>query len=175
MNLELIIKLVKLANNNPNDNEANLAARKVCKIIAEGNYQFNQSQSSNTAKPAADAWKVIFNRFYTGSRGFEGNPWTNPFTRDNKYYKEPINYKPFTEESRKDGFWDIPFTGKTEPDSKIYESYNYESKKERSKTILKCNECGTERETSFQGMPYDFKCYHCHWKYYQSNEENINK
>ena len=42
MNLELLIKLVKLANNNPNENEANLAARKVCRIIAEGNYKFNQ-------------------------------------------------------------------------------------------------------------------------------------
>lgn len=45
MNLDLLIKLVKLANNNPNDNEANLAARKVCKMIAEGNYQFGQIPS----------------------------------------------------------------------------------------------------------------------------------
>lgn len=41
MNLDLIIKLVKLANNNPNENESNLAARKVCKLIAEGNYKFS--------------------------------------------------------------------------------------------------------------------------------------
>src|SRR5579859_4847245 len=40
MNLDLLTKLVELANNNPNENEANLAARKVCKIIAEGNFNF---------------------------------------------------------------------------------------------------------------------------------------
>src|SRR6266850_1935348 len=45
MNLELIIKLVKLANNNPNENEANLAARKVCKMIAEGDYKFNNNSN----------------------------------------------------------------------------------------------------------------------------------
>ena len=40
MNLDLIIKLVKLANNNPNEHEANLAARKVCKLIADGKFDF---------------------------------------------------------------------------------------------------------------------------------------
>lgn len=32
MNLKLIEKLARLANNNPNEHEANLAARKVCRI-----------------------------------------------------------------------------------------------------------------------------------------------
>ncbi len=41
MNLELIEKLIRLANNNPNENEANLAARKVCEMLAE--YQFGNS------------------------------------------------------------------------------------------------------------------------------------
>jgi hypothetical protein len=41
MNIDLIIKLAKLANNNPNEHEANLAARKVCKLLAEGKYKFN--------------------------------------------------------------------------------------------------------------------------------------
>lgn len=43
MNLELIKKLVKLANNNPNENEANLAARKVCRMIEEGKFEFVES------------------------------------------------------------------------------------------------------------------------------------
>lgn len=34
MNLDLVLKLVRLANNNPNDNEANLAARRVCQMLA---------------------------------------------------------------------------------------------------------------------------------------------
>lgn len=40
MNLDLIIKLAKLANNNPNEHEANAAARKVCQLLAEGNFNF---------------------------------------------------------------------------------------------------------------------------------------
>lgn len=35
MKLEILLKLIALANNNPNDNEANLAARKACKAIIE--------------------------------------------------------------------------------------------------------------------------------------------
>lgn len=35
MNLELLRKLVKLANNNSNENEANAAARKVCEMLEE--------------------------------------------------------------------------------------------------------------------------------------------
>jgi hypothetical protein len=43
MNLDLLTKLVKLANNNPNENEANSAARRVCKLIAEANFIFNDN------------------------------------------------------------------------------------------------------------------------------------
>lgn len=41
MNIELIQKLIKLANNNPNENEANLAARKVCKLLTT--FKFNET------------------------------------------------------------------------------------------------------------------------------------
>lgn len=40
MNLELLKKLVKLANNNPNENEANSAARRVCKLIEKAEFKF---------------------------------------------------------------------------------------------------------------------------------------
>ena len=42
MNLELLQKLVKLANNNPNENEANAAARKVCLMISESEFKFKE-------------------------------------------------------------------------------------------------------------------------------------
>lgn len=52
MNKDLIIKLVKLANNNPNDNEANNAARKVCKLLEEGNFENGWVTSRrNTQQP----------------------------------------------------------------------------------------------------------------------------
>lgn len=52
MNKELIIKLAKLANNNPNENEANAAARKVCVLLAEGHFKFD-----NITKTAYDRIK----------------------------------------------------------------------------------------------------------------------
>lgn len=42
MKLDILMKLIALANNNPNDNEANLAARKVCKAIGEGKFTITE-------------------------------------------------------------------------------------------------------------------------------------
>jgi hypothetical protein len=42
MNLDQIKKLVKLANNNPNEHEANSAARMVCKLIEEAEFKFSE-------------------------------------------------------------------------------------------------------------------------------------
>ena len=56
MNLELIIKLTKLANNNPNDHEANFAARKVCKLIEDGSFNFiEDAPVSNQEIPNYDS------------------------------------------------------------------------------------------------------------------------
>lgn len=66
MNYDLIIKLAKLANNNPNENEANSAARKVCKLLAEGNFNF----TNNTTSP----------------------PKQPPFTNSNRPYTPPQNF-----------------------------------------------------------------------------------
>lgn len=56
MNLDLLTKLVKLANNNPNDNEANLAARKVCRMIEEAKFQFKSaSRPSKSPMPQNDS------------------------------------------------------------------------------------------------------------------------
>jgi len=40
MNLDLLKKLVKLANNNPNEHEANSAARRACKLIENAEFKF---------------------------------------------------------------------------------------------------------------------------------------
>lgn len=50
MNLNIVQKLIKLANNNSNENEANLAARKVCKMLTD--YKFSQSTSNVRAGEA---------------------------------------------------------------------------------------------------------------------------
>src|SRR5258708_17675117 len=45
MNLDILKKLVNLANNNPNEHEANSAARKACQLIKESEFKFDVDQS----------------------------------------------------------------------------------------------------------------------------------
>jgi len=48
MNLDRLLKLLKLANHNPNDAEANSAARAACKILGEENYKWLESIKKNS-------------------------------------------------------------------------------------------------------------------------------
>lgn len=72
MNIDLITKLAKLANNNPNDNEANSAARKVCRLLADGEFKFNNSNPippGNRPEDRNKSWSNhpfddMFNHFY---------------------------------------------------------------------------------------------------------------
>lgn len=59
MDLDLLKKLINLANNNPNDHEANSAARRVCKMIAEGNYDFMNTQTPPKQASGRTAWDVV--------------------------------------------------------------------------------------------------------------------
>ncbi len=47
MNLDLLKKLTKLANHNPNDHEANSAARRVCKMLEECNFTLTPVAKDN--------------------------------------------------------------------------------------------------------------------------------
>lgn len=94
MNLELLTKLVKLANNNPNENEANLAARKVCKIIEENKFQFNGNSNKESTKqnapPRQNPYTDWFTDFYT-NRTYSRSNW-DYYSEKNTYketYKEP--------------------------------------------------------------------------------------
>lgn len=60
MDLELLRKLVKLANNNSNEHEANSAARRVCKLIAENNFELIGGDAQSKPKFASrDAWDIV--------------------------------------------------------------------------------------------------------------------
>lgn len=75
MNLDLITKLARLANNNPNDNEANLAARRACKLIEEGKFQFGLDTSKIVNKPTPNVRP-------------QPEWYTNPFDAFNSYYTQ---------------------------------------------------------------------------------------
>lgn len=97
MNLDLIIKLAKLANNNPNEHEANAAARKVCQLLAEGNFNFGlniertkEPDFKSKYPPSDNPFKDVFydsiindvyeqyiNNFYYGSRKEQKNKRVN--------------------------------------------------------------------------------------------------
>lgn len=50
MNLDLLKKLTKLANHNPNEHEANSAARRVCKMLEEANFSLINYASETQRK-----------------------------------------------------------------------------------------------------------------------------
>lgn len=90
MNYDLIIKLAKLANNNPNDNEANLAARKVCRLLAEGNFQFNKGQARSANNPTSPKQPVYDATFYDEVTDFDYQNIYEFFRRQtNKQYSPP--------------------------------------------------------------------------------------
>lgn len=147
MNLDLIIKLVKLANNNPNENEANLAARKVCKLIAEGNFKFS-SNGNITSKPEEKplTWNDVKRSTepYWRSSGPSRNPWDlfNDFYRENRSNQNKHYYE---------AGWNIPNT----------------SRKEKECIDRKCTKCGVIVSTSNKAEI--FVCGICRWAKY--NEE----
>lgn len=156
MNLTLLIKLVKLANNNPNDNEANLAARKVCRMIAEGDYKFNQPPISNpmgnspppgyTPPPSQgfNPFEDMLNYRWGGfDQAKKEESWTsNPYEPRAKPYEPPTGY-PINEYD--------PLTGK---------------RKEKPKRNLTCSVCKKDIWTIFQGLESVFECNTCIWEAY---------
>jgi hypothetical protein len=79
MNKDLIVKLAKLANNNPNDNEANAAARKVCRLLAESNFDFG---SSITIPPKQYTGAVredpIYKSYWYSNYNWNPDYWNEP-------------------------------------------------------------------------------------------------
>lgn len=122
MNYDLIIKLAKLANNNPSENEANAAARKVCRLLAESNYQFNghtnpQPPPRQRVYDEESDLKDIFSYFY--GRDFRGG---------RRYGKS----NPFAE-----GSW----TTQPEPKNRVCSECGKERMTLNTDLYFKCDDC----------------------------------
>lgn len=156
MNIDLLIKLVKLANNNPNENEANLAARKVCKLIEESKFNFsgqNNHQQQNQQKQSTRPpnWKT---------------PYYNPF---DEWFKDMYNEKAKSyEQYQSTGDW-----YKNPPPSDAKARYNepIRPSQQQDKRNLKCKTCGHTKSTSFVGLPEVFECNNCQWTAYLRNKK----
>lgn len=161
MNLDLLIKLVKLANNNPNENEANLAARKVCKMIAEGKYTFGNSvhkESPIRTHPNQPASNPSSSPF--GWEGFRpSNAQREYYEQQRKRAYEDEQFRKSQRESTNNyydnrAYWDMP---KNEPPKK---------KQSINRT---CSRCGLTTDTN--NTKEVFVCSICQWNEY--NEKNL--
>lgn len=165
MNLDKLKKLIRLANDNPNDHEANLAARRVCKILAEKDFvllnlspktaagKMNEAKTWNDVKRSEEpAWR---SRPPTGP-GFDAaeffRNWKRPEWSGFDWSKAPHKDAP-TEDD-----WG-PKAWKPNPNIK----YDSDGKRVRKQEMRKCTKCGWETMT-FRYDEVPWVCNPCHWK-----------
>lgn len=162
MNLDLIIKLAKLANNNPADHEANAAARKVCRLIAEGNYQFNVPTAKPTQQQKPTTWNDVRRSpepFWRAKPQEPTAPSAQEFWEIMEKLRRAREKQQEAERFRREtqGSWEPPVT------PPIWDiPLEWEQKKERaSRRMVPCVHCKKEFMTSYVGN--FFECWDC-WK-----------
>lgn len=179
MNIDLFLKLLRLSANNTNDNEANLAARKACKMLDDalkGNETVTlKPYQTSRVKPQPHPQSA----YREQRRNNEQPPWSSrpqeppPFAYDNladilrKMKEQYPNFGPRQTEWPKDK----PKGGMYDDDGK---RYYYDHKSQRAKKVtrkLKCKTCGDIIETMFVGAPEVFECNNCQWTAYQRNRK----
>lgn len=148
LNTDLILKLIRLANNNPNDNEANLAARKVCKMLAD--YKFNNVANPFVVPPTTwnDVKRSTEPRW--SSRPPPNNPY-NPYTaRDFVSW-----FQEYTEQIKRD-----------QPRGQPPISYDEETKRKpyRDSYDVACIICGKIVNVKHSRDSKTFKCATCAWQ-----------
>ena len=154
----MLKKLIALANNNPNEHEANLAARKVCKALIEHKYidqlisvkePVRQTTQSYYKGPKPDFDMNDFMKMY--DELFKGR-----YKPHEPNYREPYYKRP-----------DYGFKTGNNPDDEKY----YQRRKERGfgdeRRMLICKKCGNSVETKFIGIPEMFVCNSCIWNAYK--------
>lgn len=156
MNLDLLKKLTKLANHNPNDNEANLAARKVCKMLEAGKWELpNQQQKKPIIRSASNPSSPddFIRKYYNEPKPTEPSEHARQEQQRKKYTNKgpwyDIDFNYIFKERKTD-----PFTGKPIKPLPV----------ERE---LACKTCGDVNKTYFVGPAVMYQCYKC-----QFNEHN---
>lgn len=177
MNLDLIKKLTRLANNNPNDNEANLAARKVCRMLEESNWSLPSVQSRpNTVNMGTPphTWNDI--------RRSPTPEWSSkPPTESNEYDHQAAERE--EHRRRQEDFYNFYRKNYWKPSPKQEEYFRdifregsyrgvdwgsnpFEPKKPpKEKRPLECTKCHKTVETGYVGNL--FVCSDCQWSEYK--------
>lgn len=124
MNIELLIKFVRLATNNPNENEANVAARRVCKMIADNGYSLNGSKAPS--------------KNYTVTEEYPRNP-TRPKSPFDDWY---------------DMWFNESTGRYTKPTNSYQEEYRNRGRGRTDSTRRVCSKCGLGVDTSSKTEPF---------------------
>lgn len=137
MSLDLLKKLVKLANHNPNDNEANSAARRVCLLLEEFNF------FEKKADPLYDKFRSKQEVYYKKTQK------TNSIYDTMAVFCEKCNRPTvITKQEYYSG-------------EKIYCE---DCKKNPNIFKRKCIKCGVLADTKFNGPEFLFLCEDCGWR-----------
>jgi len=187
MNLDLLKKLVRLANNNPNENEANLAARKACKLLEEADFSTappvtpqrpasTYGQSSPTGRdPFKDIFDEMFRnattgwkpseaqeRFWRGGSAGGGKSNRNPSEDDIRRENERIRREEqrFREQRNKENYY---YKGPW-----MDEPREYKHAQERE---LSCSKCTLKIWTKFVGDEKTYVCNVCQWNKFNEERE----
>lgn len=181
MNLKLLEKLVRLANNNPNENEANLAARRACKLIQEGEFKFSEDKQARTASDKFAGFSPPHRQedFFYGAWSYETkrNPFEGQAHRYNPEYKGEWKGPPRREAPKcsKCGkqlpIFYMMYSGElycTSCDPNRMRSPHSQAKEVRT---LTCTECKQPKETKFVGRPEVFICSDCQWTSFEEKRK----
>lgn len=151
MNYDLIEKLIRLANNNPNENEANLAARKVCKFLADHSFHNDPPHGSQQKD-----W----------ARNEPFNPFAG-FDFESIFRDLNVRY-PFTQEQRQ-GSWADEKKKPKWPGDAPFKVPSEQAKEER---LLKCRTCKNTKLTKFVGLAELYECNTCQWTTYEAKSKS---
>ena len=192
MNLDLLKKLTKLANHNPNDHEANSAARRVCKMLEEANWSLpttvppqpkpgTWSGFSNPRPPpqTAQTWNDVRRSQEPAWKSTPPNSSGTGFKPDQHYYDEMKNMtdemyeRIYQERARQQAQNRRPFYtgvdwGNDNPFQKRTDPFMNDIRNRRgydpdNKKLMKCTKCGKDKLTGFVGNAATFICMDCVW------------
>lgn len=179
MNTDLISKLIKLANNNPNEHEANLAARKVCQMLT-GHFDPKPKPKVTTWNDVQRSPEPEFkSKPQTAS---QQNPYTRPPNEPPPVYNRPPNvdydfsfFNEFfkTRTRQWNNFGERPPKEVKIPNH-YYQPYTPPSKQKEERD-LKCKTCGKIIKTKFVGLAEVFECSTCQWTAYEKQTNKMEK
>lgn len=143
MNLELLKKLVRLANNNPNEHEANAASRRACKMIAENDFAIFK----NSVENLQDQYTVRTPPQTYADVRRSAEPEFKSKPQETSYAKGPFD---------SDAFRDLFNRATRNPfyrSSSYWEAGDYRN--------IKCRVCHKYKDTEFVEKESEFMCSEC--------------